>query len=98
MGRRITAFRMASRLPAALSVADTHRSKVCRKVRNLPYVTALCSALCRRFDTQKSNAQGCTCPYCRRRLKFSDLKHDPAIQQQLDQLQVGRSQLLRPLP
>ncbi|WIA13492.1 hypothetical protein OEZ85_007068 [Tetradesmus obliquus] len=40
------------------------------------------------FDTQKSNAQGCTCPYCRRRLKFSDLKHDPAIQQQLDQLQV----------
>ncbi|KAF6255471.1 hypothetical protein COO60DRAFT_1661495 [Scenedesmus sp. NREL 46B-D3] len=40
------------------------------------------------FDTQKSNAQGCTCPYCRRRLRFSDLKHDLKIQQQLDQLQV----------
>eukprot|EP00882_Tetradesmus_deserticola_P030076 GHRQ01033738.1.p1 GENE.GHRQ01033738.1~~GHRQ01033738.1.p1 ORF type:complete len:397 (+),score=162.60 GHRQ01033738.1:797-1987(+) len=40
------------------------------------------------FDTQKSNAQGCSCPYCRRRLKFSELKHDPKVQQQLDQLQV----------
>lgn len=40
------------------------------------------------FNTQKSNVQGCTCPYCRRKLKFSDLKHDALIQQKLDRLLV----------
>eukprot|EP00879_Flechtneria_rotunda_P005047 GHRR01005324.1.p1 GENE.GHRR01005324.1~~GHRR01005324.1.p1 ORF type:complete len:804 (+),score=299.97 GHRR01005324.1:199-2610(+) len=40
------------------------------------------------FNTQKNRGQGCTCPYCRRKLRFSDMRHDPAIQQQLDQLLV----------
>lgn len=40
------------------------------------------------FDVQRTTGSNCTCPYCRRRLRFSDLTHDPAVQQQLDQLSV----------
>lgn len=41
------------------------------------------------FDTQKRNMQPCSCPYCRRPLRYSQLRHDPAVQAQLDALQVG---------
>jgi hypothetical protein len=37
---------------------------------------------------QRNTGSQCTCPYCRCKLRFSDLTHDPAIQQQLDQLPV----------
>jgi hypothetical protein len=40
------------------------------------------------FRVQRNTGSQCTCPYCRRKLRFSDLSHDPAIQQQLDQLPV----------
>lgn len=40
------------------------------------------------FDVQRTTGTNCTCPYCRRKLRFSDLTHDPTIQQQLDQLSV----------
>lgn len=40
------------------------------------------------FETQKRNMQPCSCPYCRRPLRYSRLRHDTALQAQLDQLQV----------
>jgi len=33
--------------------------------------------------------QSCTCPYCRCPLRYSQLRHDPAVQSELDALQVA---------
>jgi hypothetical protein len=40
------------------------------------------------FETQKRNMQACSCPYCRRPLRYSQLRHDAVLQAQLDALQV----------
>lgn len=40
------------------------------------------------LDMQRTTGGQCTCPICRRKLRYTDLRHDPAIQQQLQQLKV----------
>ena len=43
------------------------------------------------FAQQKRNGQRCSCPYCRKRLRYSQLKHDSSVQSQLDAL-LGKLQ------
>lgn len=63
-------------------IARTHRS--CPGCRNI-----FCKDCVEQwFKTQRGNGQACSCPYCRKKLRFSNLQYRAEVQAELDALQV----------
>ena len=94
---------MASTIPARVPYAyvaaeDSLPSELVCSVCHEPVRTHRACPRCRNsyckecvehwFLTQRGSGVGCSCPYCRKKLRFSELGHDEALQARLDGLEV----------